>query len=261
MKNKTWLIAIGIILLIQIAILATGYIAPDVIQPPEKGFDKIGETESHTFQAFGKEFVMDPHMLMYSLFITVVWFFIALAASKNLSLVPGRLQAAMEMFVEAFDQLVKDSLGTNMKGFMPLIATIFAFVWTANIMGVVPGLEEPTKNLNVPVGLMLMVLVIIHITAIRVKGIGNYIKDYFEPIALLFPLNLVGEVAKGISLAFRLFGNILGGSIIIIIISGLVKFLILPPFLNMFFGLFVGTIQAFVFTMLSMTYLAVLIAE
>jgi F-type H+-transporting ATPase subunit a len=71
----------------------------------------------------------------------------------------------------------------------------------------------------------------------------------------------VGEIAKGISLAFRLFGNILGGAIIVMVISYLAKWIIVPVGLNMFFSLFVGTIQAFVFTMLSMTYIAVAIAD
>ena len=77
----------------------------------------------------------------------------------------------------------------------------------------------------------------------------------------MMPLNVVGEIAKGVSLSFRLFGNILGGSIIVIVISYLTKYTLLPAGLNLFFGLFVGTIQAFVFTMLGMTYIAVAIAD
>ncbi|MFZ5563439.1 MAG: F0F1 ATP synthase subunit A, partial [Thermodesulfobacteriota bacterium] len=77
------------------------------------------------------------------------------------------------------------------------------------------------------------------------------------PFFILLPLNLIGELAKVISISFRLFGNIMGGSIIILVVSSLVYSLVLPPFLNFFFGLFVGTIQAFVFTMLTVVYVSV----
>ena len=108
---------------------------------------------------------------------------------------------------------------------------------------------------------MLVVLFIVHFEAIRVKGIGAYLKSYNEPFFVMLPLNVIGEIAKGVSLSFRLFGNILGGSIIVIVISYLVKYTVIPVGLNLFFGLFVGTIQAFVFTMLAMTYIAVAIAD
>ena len=98
---------------------------------------------------------------------------------------------------------------------------------------------------------------IAHGTAIWVKGPKNYITEYFKPIFFLMPLNVVGELAKVISISFRLFGNVMGGSIIIIVVSYLAYGLILPPFLNAFFNLFVGTIQAFVFTVLTLVYISV----
>ena len=84
---------------------------------------------------------------------------------------------------------------------------------------------------------------------------------YTEPFFVMAPLNIITEIANVVSLSFRLFGNILGGAIIVMVISFLTRYVILPVGLNIFFGIFVGTIQAFVFTMLSMTYLAVAIAD
>ncbi|MDX9819903.1 MAG: F0F1 ATP synthase subunit A, partial [Desulfococcus multivorans] len=84
-----------------------------------------------------------------------------------------------------------------------------------------------------------------------------YVKEYFQPIFFMMPLNVIGELAKVVSISFRLFGNIMGGSIIILVVSYLTYSIIFPPLLNAFFGLFVGTIQAFVFTMLTVVYISV----
>jgi F-type H+-transporting ATPase subunit a len=102
-----------------------------------------------------------------------------------------------------------------------------------------------------------MGFVLAHHAAIKSKGFKAYIKEYFQPIFFMMPLNVIGELAKIISISFRLFGNIMGGSIIILVVSYLCYSIILPPFLNAFFGLFVGTIQAFVFTMLTVVYISV----
>jgi len=87
--------------------------------------------------------------------------------------------------------------------------------------------------------------------------VWGYIKEFFQPIFLMFPLNIVGEFAKVISISFRLFGNIMGGAIIVIVVSHLLFFVAIPVVLNAFFGLFVGSVQAFVFTMLYLTYTSV----
>ena len=102
-----------------------------------------------------------------------------------------------------------------------------------------------------------MGFVIAHYVAIKTKGLKAYIKEYFQPIFFMMPLNLIGELAKIVSISFRLFGNIMGGSIIILVVSYLTYNILLPPFLNAFFGLFVGAIQAFVFTMLTLVYISV----
>ena len=106
-------------------------------------------------------------------------------------------------------------------------------------------------------GLGLMGFCIAHYAGIKSKGFKAYAKEYCEPMFFMMPLNVIGELAKIVSISFRLFGNIMGGSIIILVVSHLVFSVVLPPFLNAFFGLFVGTIQAFVFTMLTVVYISV----
>ena len=108
-----------------------------------------------------------------------------------------------------------------------------------------------------PLALGLMGFVVAHHAGIKSKGFKAYAREYFQPMFFMMPLNLIGEMAKIVSISFRLFGNIMGGSIIILVVSHLTYSLVLPPLLNAFFGLFVGTIQAFVFTMLTVVYISV----
>ena len=131
------------------------------------------------------------------------------------------------------------------------------FLLVSNWLGIIPHLEEPTKDLNTTLGLGLMGFVIAHYAGIKSKGFKAYAKEYFQPIFFMMPLNLIGELAKIVSISFRLFGNIMGGSIIILVVSYLTYSIVLPPFLYAFFALFVGTIQAFVFTMLTVVYISV----
>lgn len=124
-------------------------------------------------------------------------------------------------------------------------------------------MAEPTKDLNTTMGLALVVFLITHFSGVFYKGVKHYVWEFFQPIPLLFPLNVIGELGKFVSLFFRLFGNIFGGGVIIVVgYSMLAKgFMsiamgVLGPIFILYFVLFAGLIQAFVFTMLSMTFIA-----
>ncbi len=171
---------------------------------------------------------------------------------------PRSFQIAGELFVSVFYKLTGDALGEeHVEKYGPLICALFMFLMLSNWLGILPHLEEPTKDLNTPFALGLMGFVIAHWAGIRSKGFKAYAKEYFQPMFFMMPLNLIGELAKVVSISFRLFGNIMGGSIIILVVSHLTYSVLLPPLLNAFFGLFVGTIQAFVFTMLTVVYISV----
>ena len=124
-----------------------------------------------------------------------------------------------------------------------------------------PEVIEPTRDANTTIGLALLMAFIAHITQMRVKGIRGYIKDYFSPIPCMFPLNIVGRVVEVVSTSMRLFGNIFGGAVIILIAGYFTSKIVMPIPLQIFFGLFVGLIQAFVFTMLWISYLSVTIQD
>ena len=236
-----------------------------VIRNVEHG-ETIQDQINHEFQSyhfinlFGR-FKINWSVLRVILFVDLFLIVFAVLVRRKIHLIPGKLQLIAEIIYSFFTNLVVETIGENKKYFTPYIFTIFIFIWLCNIVGLIPipGNLEPTRNLNVPLGLGLMALITVHYSSIKEKGIGAYLKEYAEPLAFMAPLNVVGELAKGISLSFRLFGNILGGAIIILVVSNLTRFILIPVGLNLFFGLFIGTVQAFVFTMLVLSYTAVAI--
>lgn len=125
----------------------------------------------------------------------------------------------------------------------------------------IPEVVEPTRDVNVTIGLAVLMAIIAHLTQARKKGVWGYIKDYFTPMPFMFPLNFVGRIVEMVSTSMRLFGNIFGGAVIIMIAGYFTSKIIMPIPLQVFFGLFVGTIQAFVFTMLWISYLSVTIQD
>ncbi|MGB5986174.1 MAG: F0F1 ATP synthase subunit A [Desulfobacterales bacterium] len=179
-------------------------------------------------------------------------------ATRKRGFLPRPLQLVGEMIVEQLYGLTEDALDKRRaETYGPLVCALFLFMLLSNWLGLIPHLEEPTKDLNTPLSLGIMGFVIAHYAGIKTKGLKAYAKEYCEPMFFMMPLNVIGEMAKIVSISFRLFGNIMGGSIIILVVSHLTYSLILPPLLNAFFGLFVGTIQAFVFTMLTVVYISV----
>ncbi len=202
-------------------------------------------------------------ILMTWIVIAILLTFGYLAARKR-SVVPGPMQVVGELLVKNLYGLAEDALDEKLgKQYAPMICALFLFLWFSNMLGVLPPLHfipefsEPTKDLNTPLGLGLMGFLIAHYAGIKAKGFKGYAKEYFEPFFFMMPLNLIGELAKVVSISFRLFGNIMGGSIIILVVSHLCYSLLLPPALFGFFAIFVGTIQAFVFTMLTTVYISV----
>ena len=220
--------------------------------------EEIGKVSQWVFYLGDTRLVVNNHTLIMTWVVIGLTLLFSWLATRDRKMVPGPWQRIAELLVDWFKELVCDALGEAYEErYFPLICALFIFLLLCNWVGIVPGLEEPTKDLNTTLGLGLMGFVIAHGTAIKVKGLKEYVKEYFEPMFFLAPLNVVGEIAKVISISFRLFGNIMGGSIIIIVVSHLIWGLVLPPFLYGFFGLFVGTVQAFVFMMLTLVYISV----
>jgi len=220
--------------------------------------EEITHVPQWIFTLGGLQVTLNAATLINTWMIMGLLIVFGILAARQTKLIPNPLQSLAEMMIGAFDGLVYDALELpNSRRYFPLICGLFMFLWLSNIWGAFPYFSEPTKDLNTPLGLGIMGFFIAHYSGIKVKGFKNYAKEYFQPIFLMAPLNIIGELAKVVSISFRLYGNIMGGAIIVIVVSHLIYNLVLPPFLIAFFSLFVGTIQAFVFTMLTLVYISV----
>jgi F-type H+-transporting ATPase subunit a len=220
--------------------------------------EELGKIHQLIIPFFGHQMTFNLEVILFTWISMGVLIFFGFMAVRKRNVLPGPVQVVGELFVENLYNLTEDALDKEMaKTYAPLICALFMFLMLSNWLGIIPHLEEPTKDLNTPLSLGLMGFFIAHYAGIKAKGLKAYISTYFEPMFFMMPLNLIGELAKVISISFRLFGNIMGGSIIILVVSHLTYSVLLPPFLNAFFGLFVGTIQAFVFTMLTVVYISV----
>ena len=240
----------------------------------DEHFRQTGETpkiygSNQVYEFFKKVFgeasaVGTFQLLRMLIIVDLLLLLIAFLIKKRLLNRPSQPQILFEMTYSALEQFVIETLGKEKVNFTPYIVTLFLFIWISNMVGMIPipGFMEPTRNLNVPLGLGIFAVAIVHITALKVKGVWGHLQNYINPVKNpLFLLDIIGELSKVVSISFRLFGNVLGGAIIITVVSSLVSYVVFPVGLNLFFGMFVGTIQAFVFTMLALTYIGVEISE
>jgi F-type H+-transporting ATPase subunit a len=220
--------------------------------------EELGKVYQLIVPFFGHNMTFNLDVIIMTWIVIAILTVFGFMATRKRSILPGPLQVVGELFVAQLYALTEDALDKEMaKVYAPMICALFMFLLISNWLGIIPHLGEPTKDLNTPLSLGLMGFFIAHYAGIKAKGFKTYVKAYFDPIFFMMPLNVIGELAKVVSISFRLFGNIMGGSIIILVVSYLTFSIILPPFLNAFFGLFVGTIQAFVFTMLTVVYISV----
>lgn len=174
--------------------------------------------------------------------------------------VPSRLQLIWEGIVEQVRGAVEDQIGPTAPFVVPLAIALFTFILIANWIELVPTMDKlpsPTADVNVTFALALVVIVWMHITAIRHKGIRGYLRHYRQPFLLYTPINVIEEIARPVSLALRLFGNIFSGSVMIILI-GLFPAAIVPwpTAAWKLFDMFIGVIQAFIFALLTILYFA-----
>ena len=218
---------------------------------------ELGKIHQLVIHLFGYQMAFNVEAILMTWIVICLLLLFGWACSSRRAIIPNRFQVVGELIIGKLYELTEDAMGKELaKTYAPMVCALFLFLVLCNWIGIIPHLEEPTKDLNTPLSLGLMGFVLAHYVGIKTKGFKVYIKQYFEPMFFMMPLTLIGELAKIVSISFRLFGNIMGGSIIILVISYLTYNVLLPPFLNAFFGFFVGAIQAFVFTMLTIVYIS-----
>jgi F-type H+-transporting ATPase subunit a len=204
-----------------------------------------------------------PDYIVMCLVVMVVLILFLGLASRRLSLVPSKLQAALEYLVESIEGLLVDIIGPEGKKYLPMIATICIFIFSCNLLGLVPGFMSPTSKLNVTIGCALTVFIYYHWQGIKAQGLLKYLKHFAGPIPflapLMFPIELISHFSRPLSLSIRLFGNIFAEELLIVVIASILPFLLPLPFMAV--AIFTGIIQAFVFTLLACIYVSGAVAH
>lgn len=167
---------------------------------------------------------------------------------------PARKHVAPELVYEAVQWLVDGAMGEAHRGFIPYIGTLALFLIVANLTGLV-GVTPPTADLNTTLALATITFVNIQYYSIRRRGLAAHLKGFLEPVAFLVPLNVISEIALPFSMAFRLFGNMLGGAIIMGLLYSVLPVAV-PVLPHLYFDIFAGIVQTFIFVMLTMTFMA-----
>lgn len=193
----------------------------------------------------------------YTWFVMLILIALAFVVSRGIKLVPSGWQNLMESVVSGIENLIVETMGPKGKTYFPLIATFALFILVSNLIGLVPGLYPPTADLNTNAALALTVFAMTHIIGIKEHGL-SYLKHFMGPILALAPLifiiEIIGHLARPLSLSLRLFGNMYGHEIVLMIFFALVPLFLPIPMMLM--GVLVAFIQAFVFTLLAMIYIA-----
>lgn len=205
---------------------------------------------SHNFGAFTLDITTS---------VVVQWVIIAILGigsfllTRNLKEKPDKKQAALEKIYDTVKSVVSSTMGESYLNFLPYIGSLMIYLIFLNFLGLI-GIKPPTQDLSVTAGLAITTFVTIHYTAIKRNGFGGYLKGYFHPFAFMAPINVMERVMLPVSLALRLFGNMLAATILVdLVYEALGHFAIgIPIIVHGYFDLFDGTIQMLVFSMLTM---------
>jgi len=197
-----------------------------------------------------------PHVT-YAWFIFAMLALLSFLATRRVDIYPGKLQNVMEVILTSFNNLLIETMGPEGKRFFPLIATLGLYILTSNLLGLVPGFESPTSNLNTTISMALVVFFLTHIVGVKIHG-TKYLKQFMGPVwwltPLMLPIEVVSHLSRPVSLSVRLFGNIEGGHIVVAVLFILVPLLVPLPILIL--KILISFIQTLVFMLLSMMYIA-----
>lgn len=216
------------------------------------------------FTLGGVKYTISPavvNIVLVTIVLSIIFIILGKKAEKaDYRKRPKGILHLSEIYVEAIDNLTKQTMGRANFAFAPYMGSLFLLLIVSNLLGLL-GLKPPTTDYNVTLGLALITFFLTEYNAIKFNGIGNFLKGFFSPIPLLAPLNVLNEFANPVSMSFRLFGNMIGGAILMSLIYGAfsgLKILLTPlitPWLHGYFDVFSGVLQAFVFVMLTMVYI------
>jgi F-type H+-transporting ATPase subunit a len=179
--------------------------------------------------------------------------------TRRLSIHPSTRQAALEVVVDAIEAQIRDTMRVDPASYVPLIGTLFLFIFVANWSSLVPGVEPPTAHLETDAALALIVFVAVGYFGIRSRGLRGYIGTFAEPSILMVPLNLVETITRTFSLVVRLFGNVMSGVFVVGIVLSLVGLLVPVPLMAL--DMLTGAVQAYIFSVLAMVFISGVLGE
>ena len=196
--------------------------------------------------------------VVYSWLIMLFLLVAAKLAVGTVKMIPSGGQNFFELVLGGFEDFMLDVMGHEGKPFFPLIATLFLYILCMNWIGLIPGMSSPTSDINTPLSMALVVFLMTHAVGIKHHG-AHYIKHFMGPIWWLAPLmliiELIGHFSRILSLTFRLFGNVLGEDLVLAILFMLAG-MFFAPLPMMFLAIFTSFVQAFIFSLLTMLYIA-----
>ena len=192
--------------------------------------------------------------------VLIAFALIARAKMKKFSDVPRGFQNIVEMIVEVFDGYVRGMAGEKLAFLGYWFFTVFLFILFSNLSGIlfVDTIRPPTADWSMTFALALVTVVLIQVMGIRYQG-REYLKSFIKPYVFFFPINIIGEIARPISLSFRLFGNILSGLIVMALVYNVTPIFLrfgIPAALHIYFDLFAGILQTYIFVTLGLTFIA-----
>lgn len=209
------------------------------------------------FELFGVDHFAhsNPHVI-YTWVVMAILIILGYLATKSISMVPTKMQNLFESVISGLEEFMIGITGEEGRWLFPLIGTIFLYVLVCNLLGLIPGFFPPTANLNTTASCAVTVVIFTHVIGIKYHG-ASYIKHFLGPvwwmIPIIFPIEIIGHLARLLSLSFRLFGNLMGHELVLGILFGLAGAFFVPlPIMAL--GILVCFIQAFVFFMLSIMY-------
>jgi F-type H+-transporting ATPase subunit a len=181
--------------------------------------------------------------------LTVVCWLVTRRLQKH----PGARQAVLELIVTGIESQIGDIIRKDARPYLPLLGTLFIFLVTANLSGLLPGVEAPTGKLETPAALAFIVFLSVHYYGIRSRGVRGYLASFAEPKLIMLPLNVLSEITRTFSLMLRLFGNIMSGEFVIALVVALAGLFVPIPLMAL--EILVGLVQAYIFTVLAAVFI------
>lgn len=186
---------------------------------------------------------------------------VSIMVTRNLrpDVPPNRWRTMLEVIVQGIESQIEEISRRKSHSLLYFVGTLFLFIFTSNLLMVVPGFAPPTASLSTTAALALSVLVAVPVFGISSRGFGGYLKTYLEPSVVMLPFNIIKEFSGGVSLAIRLYGNIMSGAVIGAVLLGVAPFFF--PVVMEVLGLLTGLVQAYIFTILATVYISSATAE